>query len=276
MRSRNDWRTTAWSAGGNGHLTVRAIKRSIDGALGSHGAWLLEPYSDMPTSGGLNTIPLPDLQRTVDLAVQHDMQVCVHAIGDRANREVLDLYGRTFADLGASSRDRRWRIEHAQHLNPADVPRFAALGVIAAMQGVHCTSDGPWVPLRLGAERAANGAYLWRDLVDSGAVLVNGTDAPVEAIDPIASFHATVTRRCADGSVFHPEQRLSRLEALRSYTAAASFAAFEENEKGRLSRGFLADIAVLSRDILDCAEDEIPGARVELTIVGGRVLYEAR
>ena len=258
-----------------GFLTVRAVKRSLDGALGSHGAWLLSPYADLPTSAGLNTVPLDEMRAVIDLCLQHDYQVCVHAIGDRANRETLDLYDAAFRARDNGGASLRWRVEHAQHLDPADIPRFAALGVIAAMQGVHCTSDAPWVLARLGAKRAAQGAYMWRSLLDSGAVVVNGTDAPVEDLDPIASFHATVTRELPDGSRFHPSQRLTRLEALRSYTEACAYAAFEEESKGRLSLGMYADIAVLTRDILDCAEDEVRGTKVALTIVGGRVVFDA-
>jgi predicted amidohydrolase YtcJ len=197
----------------------------------------------------------------------------VHAIGDRANREVLDVYEAAFA--GAPG-DRRWRIEHAQHLNAADISRFSKLGVIAAMQGIHATSDAPFVVARLGEQRAAEGAYVWRKLVDSGAVVINGTDAPVEDVDPIASFHATVTRRLADGSTFYPEQRLTRMEALESYTKWPAWAAFEEKEKGTLAVGKLADVTVLDRDILAVSEDEIRGARAAYTIVGGEVLYEAK
>jgi predicted amidohydrolase YtcJ len=260
---------------GNRHLTVRAIKRSLDGALGSHGAWMLEPYEDLPDSVGLNTLPLDDLARTAELALEGGYQLCVHAIGDRANREVLDLYERTWAGRPGGGRDLRWRIEHAQHLHPKDVPRFGRLGVIASMQGVHCTSDAPWVLARLGEARARSGAYLWRSLLDTGALVTNGTDAPVEDVDPIRSFAATVTRRLADGSVFFPEQRLSRLEALRSYTLSAAEAAFEEQHKGSLSPGKLADVVVLTRDILDCPEDLIVDTRVRYTIVGGRVLYDS-
>lgn len=260
---------------GGGRLTVRAIKRWLDGALGSRGAWLLAPYSDLPTSTGLVTYPLADLAETARIAAAHDLQLCVHAIGDRANREALDLYEATFA-AHPERRDWRWRIEHAQHLDPADIPRFAQLGVIAAMQGIHATSDAPFVEPRLGAARTKAGAYAWRALLDSGAIIANGTDAPVEPVDPLASFRASVTRRTADGSVFLPEQRMTRLEALRSYTWAGAYAGFEEEEKGSLAPGRLADIAVLSRDILAVPEEEIRTAEVDLTIVGGEVVYERR
>ena len=254
---------------GDGFLTVRAIKRSIDGALGSHGAWLLAPYEDLPQSSGLNTTSLEAMEETARLAREHDFQLCVHAIGDRANRETLDLFERALA----GDRDQRWRIEHAQHLHPDDVPRFAGLGVIASMQAVHCTSDGPWVPDRLGEERAAEGAYVWRKLIDSGAVVTNGTDAPVEDVDPIASFHAAVSRRMGNGEVFEPDQRMTREEALRSYTLDAAYSAFEEDRKGSLEIGKLADVTVLSRDIMTVPEEEIPGTEVVYTIVGGRVAY---
>jgi len=254
---------------GDGFLTVRGIKRLIDGALGSHGAWLLDPYEDMPQSTGLNTTSLDVMEETARLAREHDFQLCVHAIGDRANRETLDLFERVLA----GDRTRRWRVEHAQHLHPDDVPRFARLGVIASMQAVHCTSDGPWVPDRLGEQRSAEGAYVWRDLIESGAVVTNGTDAPVEDVDPIASFHASVTRRMANGEVFYEEQRMTREEALRSYTIDAAYAAFEEGAKGSLEVGKYADLTVLSRDIMTVPEEEIPGTRVVYTVVGGRLAY---
>jgi predicted amidohydrolase YtcJ len=255
------------------HLTVGGIKHAIDGALGSHGAWLLEPYADLPGSSGLNTAPLEELERTAAVAAEHGFQLAVHAIGDRGNREVLDLYERVLGAL-PDGRERRWRIEHAQHLHPDDIPRFARLGVIAAMQGVHCTSDGPWVPERLGRARAEQGAYVWRKLIDSGAVVVNGTDVPVEDIDPIVNFHASVTRRMHNGEAFFPQQAMTRLEALRSCTIDAARAAFEEDVKGSLTPGKLADVTVLSEDILTVPEDRILDARVVYTIVGGRVLYE--
>jgi predicted amidohydrolase YtcJ len=257
------------------HLTVRAIKHTLDGALGSRGAWLLEPYSDLPTSTGLETTPLATVEATARLAMQHGYQLCVHAIGDRANRETLNLFEAAFK-ANPDKRDVRWRVEHAQHLNPADVPRFGRLGVVASMQGIHCTSDAVFVPARLGARRSEEGAYVWQKLMKSGAVIANGTDAPVEDVDPIANFYATVTRRLADGSTFYPDQRMSRQEALRSYTRNAAYAAFEEGEKGSLAVGKLADVTVLSKDILTVPEDEIRSARVDFTIVGGRVLYERK
>ncbi len=258
---------------GNNFLTVRGIKRMADGALGAHGAWLISAYTDMPQSTGLAIDSPQLLQETALIAVQHDFQLCVHAIGDRANREVLDVFRTTFATY-PSDRPRRWRIEHAQHLHPADIPRFADLDVIASMQGNHCTSDGPYVIERLGKQRAENGAYAWRSLLDAGAMVINGTDVPVEDVDPISSFYASVTRRLKDGSRFFPEQCMTRAEALRSYTLDAAYAAFEEDLKGSLTPGKLADIVVLSKDILSCREEEIPRAQVELTILGGQVVYD--
>ena len=254
------------------HLTVRAIKHTLDGALGSRGAWLLEPYSDLPTSTGLETTRLATVRATAELAMQHGYQLCVHAIGDRANRETLDLFEAAFK-AHPDKKDVRWRIEHAQHLSLADIPRFGRLGVIASMQGIHCTSDAVFVPARLGAKRSEEGAYVWQKLMKTGAVIANGTDAPVEDVDPVANFYATVTRRLADGSTFYPDQRMSREEALRSYTHNGAFAAFQEGSKGSLTVGKLADITVLSKDILTVPEEEIRSARVDYTIVGGKVLY---
>jgi predicted amidohydrolase YtcJ len=257
---------------GNNFLTVRGIKRFIDGALGSHGAWMLEPYADLPTSSGLQVASLEDLRDTAHLAVQHDMQLCIHAIGDRANRETLDLYEEVFAAF-PSEHPRRWRIEHAQHLHPADVARFARIGVTAAMQGSHCTSDAVYAVDRLGEKRAREGAYAWRVLLDSGALIINGTDAPVEDVDPLKSFYASVTRRLPDGSTFFPSQRMTREEALRSYTINAAKAVFEADLKGTLSIGKLADIVVLSNNLLTCPEKDILTTQVRQTIIGGRVVY---
>ncbi|HVP90331.1 MAG TPA: amidohydrolase, partial [Terriglobales bacterium] len=255
------------------HLTVRAIKRFMDGALGSHGAWLLAPYADLPGSTGMNTDPLPDIRETARFAIENGFQVCIHAIGDRANREVLNIYEEAFKAHPGKS-DVRWRVEHAQHLDPADIPRFGRLGVIASMQAVHCTSDGPWVPKRIGAKRAEEGAYVWRKLIDSGAVIANGTDVPVEPVDPMPGFYAAVTRKTKDGTAFFPAERMTRAEALRAYTLNGAYAAFEEGLKGSLTPGKLADITVLSKDIMTCPEEEIRSAEVLYTIVGGKVLYK--
>jgi predicted amidohydrolase YtcJ len=217
---------------------------------------------------------MEDLHETARIAVEEEFQLGVHAIGDRANREVLDVYQAAF-EANPDRSDLRWRIEHSQHLHPDDIPRFAQLGVIAAMQGVHCTSDGPWVVPRLGEQRAREGAYVWRTLWDLGTVISNGTDAPVEDVDPIASYYATVSRMMNDGTAFYPEQRLTRMEALQTYTIKAAYAGFEEEIKGSLTPGKLADITVLSQNILTIPEDEIPATEVTYTIVGGKVMYGA-
>lgn len=258
---------------GDSRLTVRAIKKVMDGALGSRGAWFLEPYADSPGSTGLATVPVPEIARTAELALANGFQLCVHAIGDRANREVLNVYEKTFREH-PDQKNLRWRIEHAQHINAADIPRFGKLGVIASMEAIHCTSDAPFVTARLGAKRAEEGAYVWQKLMKSGAVVTNGTDAPVEDVSAIASYYASVSRKLKDGTVFYPEQRMSRLEALKAYTWNNAYAAFEEDMKGSLKPGKLADITVLSKDILTIAEDEIPSTEVLYTIVGGKIAYQ--
>jgi predicted amidohydrolase YtcJ len=258
-------------AGGD-FLTVRAIKLIADGALGPRGAWLLAPYEDLKTSVGLATTPAPVLEERARIALADSFQVATHAIGDRANREVLNVYQRVTAGRSGL----RWRVEHAQHLDPADIPRFAQLGVIASMQGIHATSDGPWVLKRLGPGRAEAGAYVWRKLIESGALVTNGTDVPVEDADPIASYYASVSRRLPDGSTFYPEQRMTRDEALRSYTSNNAYAAFEEELKGRLKPGMLADITVLSQDMLTIPEEKIRETKVVYTILGGKVVYDGQ
>ncbi|HEX5217603.1 MAG TPA: amidohydrolase [Vicinamibacterales bacterium] len=261
---------------GNNMLTVRAIKITADGALGSRGAWLLEPYSDKADSTGLATTPVESMRTQAQTALEAGYQVCIHAIGDRANREVLNIYEEAFKKNGKNGKDLRWRVEHAQHINGADIPRFGQLGVIAAMQGIHCTSDAPWVEPRLGAKRAEEGAYVWQKLMKSGAVVGNGTDAPVEDVDPIASYYASVTRKTAKGDVFYGDQKMSRIEALKSYTINNAFAAFEENEKGTLSVGKLTDVTVLTKDITTVPDDQIKTAKVAYTIVGGKIAYKAQ
>ncbi|MFB3852739.1 MAG: amidohydrolase [Vicinamibacterales bacterium] len=255
------------------HVTVRAIKRLADGALGPRGAWLLEPYEDAPQVTGLNTYPMDQLAETAKLAIENGWQLAVHAIGDRANRETIDVYEAAMK-AHPNQTDVRWRIEHAQHISAADIQRFGRLGIIASMQGIHATSDGPYVLARLGAARAEEGAYVWQKLMKSGALICNGTDAPVEEVSTIPNFHALVTRKMANGQAFYPEQRMSREEALRAYTLNGAFAAFQEASRGSLAVGKLADIAVLSTDIMTVPEDEILSAQIAYTIVGGKVLYK--
>ena len=255
-------------------FTVRAIKNSIDGALGPHGAWLLSPYEDLPQSRGLATLPVDSVEQAARFAAEYDYQMCVHAIGDRANREVLDLYERVMSVDGL--RGARWRIEHAQHLDPNDIPRFGRLGVIAAMQGVHCTSDAPSVIQRLGYRRSATGAYMWKALLDSGAIICNGTDAPVEPLNPFPSLYASETRRLKDGTEFFPDQAMTRDQALRSYTIDAARAAFEETSKGSLTPGKLADMIVVDCDVRNCSAEELRDATVRMTILGGQMVYQKK
>ncbi len=199
----------------------------------------------------------------------------IHAIGDRGNREVLNIYEEIFKKH-PDKKDLRWGIEHAQHLSAQDIPRFAKLGVIAAMQGVHCTSDATFVPVRLGSARSEEGAYVWKKLINSGTTICNGTDAPVEDVDPIKCFYSSVTRKTAEGKVFYGDQTMSRMEALKSYTINGAFATFEENIKGSIKVGKLADFVVLSNDLLKCSDEEILNIKVLFTIVGGKILYKAK
>jgi predicted amidohydrolase YtcJ len=262
-----------WLNLGDYHFTVRAIKSEVDGALGAFGAWLLKPYADKYGFSGQNTTPLEEVDKIANLAAKHQLQFCVHAIGDRANKEVLDIFEQKIIQMKGKESP-RWRMEHAQHLDTLDIPRFKKWGIIASMQGIHCTSDAPFVVKRLGVERSRTGAYPWRSLIDNGALIANGTDVPVEEIDPIACFYASVTRKRADtGFEFFPEQRMSRKEAISSYTLWNAFAAFEENDKGSLSIGKLADMVVLSNNLLTCSDEDILNTKVLMTIVGGEIKY---
>ncbi|MCF8299425.1 MAG: amidohydrolase [Haliscomenobacter sp.] len=262
-----------WLNLGDYHFTVRAIKSEVDGALGAFGAWLLKPYADKYGFSGQNTTPLEEVDKIANLAAKHQLQFCVHAIGDRANKEVLDIFEQKIIQMKGKESP-RWRMEHAQHLDTLDIPRFKKWGIIASMQGIHCTSDAPFVVKRLGVERSRTGAYPWRSLIDNGALIANGTDVPVEEIDPIACFYASVTRKRADtGFEFFPEQRMTRKEAISSYTLWNAFAAFEENDKGSLSIGKLADMVVLSNNLLTCSDEDILNTKVLMTIVGGDIKY---
>ncbi len=259
---------------GNGFYTCRAIKSEIDGALGAFGAWLLEDYSDKPGFKGQNTTSVYEVKDIADLAVANDMQFCVHAIGDRANRVVLDVFEGVLSQ-NSQLVDHRWRVEHAQHLDPVDIPRFAKNKIIASMQGIHCTSDAPFVVKRLGQERAQLGAYAWRSLLDAGVIVANGTDAPVEDVDPLKSFYASVTRKREDtGMAFFTEQSMTRQEAIYSYTLGNAFAAFEDNEKGSLSVGKVADMVLLSKNLVNCSDEEILQTKVLMTMVNGQIQFK--
>jgi predicted amidohydrolase YtcJ len=256
-------------------LTVAAVKMYADGALGSRGAALLADYSDEPGNRGLLVTPPDQLESITLAAARAGFQPCTHAIGDRANREVLDIYERVEGQVPAARRLRP-RIEHAQILSAADVPRFGQLGVIASMQPTHCTSDMPWAPTRLGATRIAEGAYVWQKLLKSGARLAAGSDFPVERPDPLPGFYAAITRQDKTGQPpegWAPDQRLSRAEALAAFTIDAAYAAHAERDLGSLEPGKLADFVVLSRDIMTAPPADILTTTVLGTVVGGTVVY---
>ena len=259
-----------------GFLTVRTVKLVADGALGSRGAALLEPYEDDPGNSGFFTTPPESVYTAAQYALKHGWQAAVHAIGDRANRMMLDMYEKAMNEF-PHVKDHRFRNEHTQILDEADISRFAKLGVIASMQGIHATSDLPWAPDRLGERRTEEGGYVWQKLLKEGVKIINGTDAPVEHVNPIASFYASVTRKSPDGNPkggMYPDQRMSREEALRSYTLDAAYGSFHEDKLGSIETGKLADITVLSKDIMTVPEDEILSTEVTFTIVDGKVRYE--
>jgi predicted amidohydrolase YtcJ len=258
-------------------LTIRSIKLNCDGALGSRGAWLLESYSDRKDFFGMATLPMDTVLKTSREALKSGFQVCSHAIGDRANREILDRYETAIKENPDKAKDHRFRIEHAQHIDPSDLPRFAALGVIPAMQAIHMSSDRPWAIERLGEKRIKEGAYMWQSLLKSGARIVNGTDAPVEPVTPIPCFYASVTRKTLKGEPeggYEPEEKMTREQALRSYTLDVAYGAFEEKIKGSIETGKLADFTVFSQDLMTIPENEILKTEVEMTIIGGKVVYK--
>lgn len=256
-------------------LTVRSIKLNCDGALGPWGAWLLEDYADKPGHRGHETLPMSVVTQVSEKALPLGFQVCSHAIGDRANQEILDRYEAAFAKNPAA-KDHRFRIEHAQHLHPDDIPRFGQLGVIAAMQAIHLSSDRPWAIDRLGEKRIIDGAYVWQTLIQTGAVVTNGTDAPVEPVDPIPSFYASVTRKTLQGlpeGGYEGDQKMTREQALKSYTLDGAYAEFEENFKGSIAVGKAADFTVFDKNIMEIPEDEILQTKVQMTVVGGKVVF---
>ena len=263
---------------GNNFLTIRAIKLNSDGALGSRGAWLLANYSDRPGHAGMATQPMSYVHEVSEKGFLTGFQVNTHSIGDRAVREVLNQYESVFKLHPDVNNDHRFRIEHAQHIDPADIPRFKEMGVIASIQGIHMSSDRPWAINRLGAKRIEEGAYVWRNLLKSGAVVINGTDVPVEPISPIESFYASVTRKTLKGEPadgYEPWQKMTRSEALKSYTLSAAYGAFEENFKGSVEVGKVADFTVLSHDIMTVPDDVILDTKIIYTIVNGKIEYRA-
>ena len=256
------------------HLWIRSIKLYADGALGSRGAALLEPYSDDAKNNGLLLTPPAHLQDVATRALRAGFQVNTHAIGDRGNRIVLDAYEAALKAVPTA--DHRFRVEHAQIINHDDIPRFAELGVIPSMQAVHQTSDMYWAGARLGQTRLL-GAYPWRSLMNAGVVIPNGSDAPVESINPLFSFHSAVSRQDADNwpaGGWFPEQKMTREEALKSMTIWPAFAAFQESTMGSLTPGKLADFVILDRDIMTVADRDILGTAILATYIGGKVVYE--
>ncbi len=258
-------------------VTIRSVKLNCDGALGSRGAWLLEPYTDRPGHYGHETLPMEMVDETSRNGLKHGFQVCSHAIGDRANQEILNRYEAAFKELPDLKTDHRFRIEHAQHLHPDDIPRFAELGVIPAMQAVHLSSDRPWAIDRLGEKRIKEGAYMWQDLLKSGIPIVNGTDVPVEPLNPIASLYASISRKTLKGTPedgYEPEQKMTREQALKSYTFDAAYGAFEEKIKGSITAGKLADFTIYDQDLMTIPEDKFLKTEIVMTIFNGDVVYE--
>jgi predicted amidohydrolase YtcJ len=259
-------------------FTVRTIKVSIDGALGSKGAALLEPYADHDTTG-LLMYKEEDLMPMFTEALRNGIQVETHAIGDRANRVILDLYEKAFKAVPPAARkqrDPRWRIEHAQIMHPSDIPRFARLGVIPSMQPSHAIGDLHFAPSRVGIKRL-EGAYAWQTFIKSGSIIAGGSDAPVERGEPMIEFYAAVARRDQKGFTgegWHPEQKVTREQALKMFTIWAAYAAFEEGMRGSIEIGKLADLTILSADIMNIAEPEILKTRCVMTVIGGELVFE--
>ena len=262
-------------------FTQRTIKVVFDGALGSRGAALLEPYADAPETSGYLTQKEEELQPIFEEALRQGIQIETHAIGDRANRVILDLYEKAMKTVPPEQRkirETRWRVEHAQILSAPDLPRFAKLGVIASMQPSHAISDLFFAPSRLGRERLA-GAYAWQSLLKSGAIICGGSDAPVERGEPMIEFYAAVARKSIKGESrdgWHPEQGVSREQALKMFTISPAYAAFEENDKGSIEVGKLADLTVLTKDIMKIPEPEILTTTCAMTVIGGKIVFERK
>ena len=275
----NEWYKKGPEIGTGGDLlTIRSIKINADGALGSRGAWLIDEYSDRPGHYGMPTQSMDYVYSVAKQGIKSGFQVNSHAIGDKANREILNEYEKVFNEHPELAIDHRWRIEHAQHVAPDDIPRFGRLKVIPSIQGIHMSSDRPWAINRLGQKRIEESAYVWRDLINYGAVLINGSDVPVEPIDPIASFYASTTRKTLKGLPdigYEPKQKMTRIEALKSYTINAAYGAFEDQIKGSIEIGKYADFTVFSQNLITIPEEKILDTKVLYTIVNGVVEYQA-
>ena len=275
----NEWYKKGPEIGTGGDLlTIRSIKINADGALGSRGAWLIDEYSDRPGHYGMPTQSMDYVYSVAKQGIKAGFQVNSHAIGDKANREILNEYEKVFNEHPELAIDHRWRIEHAQHVAPDDIPRFGRLKVIPSIQGIHMSSDRPWAINRLGQKRIEESAYVWRDLINHGAVLINGSDVPVEPIDPIASFYASTTRKTLKGLPdfgYEPKQKMTRIEALKSYTINAAYGAFEDQIKGSIEIGKYADFTVFSQNLITIPEEKILDTKVLYTIVNGVVEYQA-
>ncbi len=261
--------------GNDGRLTVRALKLYADGALGSRGAALIEPYSDDPLNRGLTLTSSDQLKSAAMQALEKGFQVCTHAIGDRGNNITLNVYEDALKSNTSKARDARFRIEHAQVLEASDIPRFHSLGIIPSMQPTHCTSDMYWAEDRVGPKRV-KGAYAWRSLLDQGSIIPAGSDFPVESPNPLAGFYAAITRQDKAGwpdGGWYADQRMTREEALKAFTIWAAYASFEESIRGTIEEGKLADFTILSADIMKIDPKKILDTHVEMTIIGGEVIY---
>lgn len=261
---------------GDHQLTIGAIKLFADGALGSCGAALHEEYCGQPGNHGLILLPEEEITQLTCKALERNLQVCTHAIGDKANTMVLNAYEKAL-QMYPERQGARLRVEHAELLRPEDIPRFARHGIVASMQATHCTSDMPWIEERIGKDRAKGMASLWRGLLDSGAIIANGSDAPIESLNPLWGFYSSITRQNHEGEPPHgwnPEQRMTRWEALRSFTLHGAYAAFAEKSQGSLTPGKLADLTVFSQDLLSIPEKDILNTHVLMTMIGGKIHYQ--
>jgi len=254
-------------------ITIGAIKRYMDGAMGNHGAWFIEPYSDKPETNGHCTLDINEFKKICVFAAQHNLQMATHAIGDLANRTVLKIYADCIQQYNL--KDHRWRVEHAQHIHPEDIAHFSGNQILASVQTNHCTSDAPYVEKRLGKKRLEQSSYLWQTLLQNDIRINNGTDCPIESIDPIVNFYASVTRKYHKNTVaFYPKECLTRLQALQAYTIHNAYAAKMEHQTGSIEPGKVGDLVLLTQNLLDVKEEDILKTKVVLTLQDGHVVYK--